>query len=86
MNFKDVVEIVQENLRKRDEAVVSAVRDGDLEPLKRYAVKGGVDFDNDYVIEIAAHKMCCEITTMPDELQEKSRKWLRESGYTEGIG
>ena len=76
---------IKQYVRLRDAAVVSAVRDGNIEPLKHLAEKADALMPNDFVIEISAHKMCLQITTMPKDLQEKSRKWLRERGYTEGI-
>ena len=76
---------IKEYVRLRDAAVVSAVRDGNIEPMKALAEKADTPLPNDLVIEISAHKMCLEITTMPKDLQEKSRQWLRDRGYTEGI-
>ena len=82
---KALLDRIAKYVRLRDAAVIAAVRDGDIEPLKHLAEKADTPLPNDLVIEISAHKMCLEITTMPKDLQEKSRKWLRERGYTEGI-
>lgn len=76
---------IKEYVRMRDSAVIAAVSDGDIEPLKILSEKADAQLPSDTVIEISAHKMCLEITTMPKDLQEKSRKWLRDRGYTEGI-
>lgn len=71
--------------KKRDAAVISAVRDGDLEPLKQLSRENGQRIPEDKIILISAHKCCCAITTMPPELQERSREWLRVNGYKEEI-
>lgn len=71
--------------RERNAAVTEAVQDGNVERLKRLAGKIDAPMPSDMVILISAHKMCLEITTMPEELKEKSRKWLKENGYKEGI-
>lgn len=76
-------EAIADYCRKRDAAVIAAVRDGDIEPMKHLAEKADAHIPSDYVIMISAHKMCVNITTMPEELQEKSRKWLKEHGYDE---
>lgn len=71
--------------RERNAAVIEAVQDGNVERLKHLAEKGDMPIPNDMVLLISAHKMCLEITTMPAELQEKSRKWLKDNGYKEGM-
>lgn len=82
---EELLDRIKQYVRLRDAAVIAAVRDGNIELLKNLAEKSDTPLPNDLVIEISAHKMCLEITTMPKYLQEKSRKWLRDRGYTEGI-
>lgn len=77
---------IKQYVAKRDAAVLSAVRDGDLEPLKALGRAAGAPVFSDEVILISAHKMCCNITTMPEELRKKSRKWLLAHGSTPRIG
>lgn len=74
-------EAIADYCRKQDAAVIAAVRDGNIEQIKNLAEKVDTHIPNDYVIMISAHKMCVNITTMPEELQEKSRKWLYEHGF-----
>lgn len=81
----DAYRRLQEYVRERDAAVLCAVRDGNLAPMKALARQNGQKIPADKVLLISAHKCCCAITTMPKELQEKSRKWLKEHGYKEGI-
>ncbi len=70
----------------RDAAVVAAVEHGDLVPLKRLISENGLpNASSDKVLLCTAHKMCCNITNMPDTFQEKSRKWLKEQGFSEDI-
>lgn len=77
-----------ENYSKmRDAAVVAAVEHGDLVPLKRLISEYGLpDASSDEVLLCTAHKMCCNITTISEKLQEKSRKWLEDQGFSEDIG
>lgn len=77
---------IAEYCRERDAAVILAVYDGEIEPLKQLGKEYGIPLpSNDRAIEIVAHKMCLAIVTMPRELQDKSRKWLKEHGYKEEI-
>lgn len=82
---EELLDRIKQYVRLRDAAVIAAVRDGNIELLKNLAEKADAPLPNDKVIEISAHKMCVEITTMPEDLRQKSRQWLRERGYTEGI-
>lgn len=85
MNNKIIRESITDYCRKRNAAVIAAVRDGNVEPLKRLAEKSEQQIPNDYVLLVSAHKMCLAITTMPEDLQAKSRRWLRERGFEEEI-
>lgn len=85
MNSKIIRESIANYCRKRNAAVIAAVRDGNVEPLKRLAEKSDQPVPNDYVLLISAHKMCLAITTMPEDLQAKSRRWLKERGFDEVI-
>lgn len=56
--------------------------DDNIEPLRTltYAVKGKLP-SSDEVMWAIAHKLCCNIVSMPQKLKDKSRKWLEEHGY-----
>lgn len=86
MNNKVIRDSIAKYCRKRNAAVIAAVRDGNVEPLKHLAEKSDQPIPSDYVLLISAHKMCLVIPTMPEDLQAKSRQWLRERGFEEGIG
>lgn len=73
---------VKRYCRQRDAAVLKAVVDGNLEPLKKLGRQNDIPVPSDEVLIISAHKLCCNITTMPKKLQEQSRKWLTERGYS----
>lgn len=68
---------------KRDAAVLDAVLNGEIQPLKQLGVIMGNPFPSDEVAWVAAHKMCAAITSMPDNLRQQSRTWLREHGFRE---
>ncbi len=72
--------LLREYIEKRDAAVIAAVRDGDINPIKQLLIDTTGMCPSDEVIWRTAHKMCCNITTMPDDLQEKSKQWLEERG------
>lgn len=78
----DFDENVKEYIKRRDAAVLVAIRDDNIEPLKTltYAVKGKLP-SSDEVMWAIAHKLCCNIVSMPQKLKDKSRKWLEEHGY-----
>lgn len=85
MNNKIIRKSIADYCRKRNAAVIAAVRDSNVEPLKRLAEKSEQQMPNDYVLLVSAHKMCLAITTMPEDLQAKARRWLRERGFEEEI-
>lgn len=70
---------------KRDAAVLAAVLDGNIEPLKQIGTMLGKPFPTDEVAWVTAHKMCVAIMSMPDNLRAQSRSWLREHGFREEI-
>lgn len=78
----DFDENVKEYIKRRDAAVLVAIRDDNIEPLRAltYETKGKLP-DSDEVMWAIAHKLCCNITSMPQELKDKSRKWLEEHGF-----
>lgn len=86
MNSKIIRESIAKYCRKRNAAVIAAVRDGNVELMRNLVEKSDQPCPNDYVLLISAHKMCLAITTMPEDLQAKARRWLRERGFEEGIG
>lgn len=85
MNNKIIRDSIDNYCRKRNAAVIVAVQDGNVEPLKHLAEKSDQPMPSDYVLLVSAHKMCLAIPTMPEELQEKSRAWLKERGFEEEI-
>lgn len=65
-----------------------AVRSLDLEKFRKFQEKWSdvlTEWPGDEVAEIAMHKMAVEITSMPEEIKEKARKWLLDRGYMPGI-
>lgn len=85
MNSKIIRDSIANYCRKRNAAVIAAVQDGNVEPLKHLAEKSDQPMPSDYVLLVSAHKMCLAIPTIPEELQAKARKWLKEHGFEEGI-
>ncbi len=85
MNSKIIRESIANYCRKRNAAVIVAVQDGNVGLMRNLAEKSDQPCPNDYVLLVSAHKMCLHITTMPEDLQAKSRRWLRERGFEEGI-
>lgn len=73
---------VKEFIKRRDAAVLTAVRDDNIESLRTliYEVKGKLP-DSDEVIWAIAHKLCYNTVSMPQELKDNSRKWLEEHGF-----
>ena len=85
MNSIDI-RLIQAYCKQRDEAVIQAVKYGNLEAFKRFCDSNTnkKHLIKDEILIISAHKMCCNITTMPKDLQKKVRKmayrtWLRRS-------
>lgn len=78
----DFDENVKEYIKRRNAAVLAAVRDDNIEPLRAltYETKGKLP-SSDEVMWSIAHKLCCCIVSMPQELKDKSRKWLEEHGF-----
>ena len=72
--------VISKYVKKRDEAVIAAVRDNNPEPLRKMMQETGRPFTEE-ILWITAHKMCCNITTMPEELKDKSKEWLLTRGY-----
>ncbi len=67
---------------KRYKAVIEAVKNENLEPLKELGKQYAHKVPSDLVVLISAHKMCLAIVSMPEELKKMSRKWLDEHGYS----
>ena len=69
---------------RRDKAVLAAVRDNDYEPLKAITAEAcaGHKMPSDNLLPVIAHKMCANITSMPDNLKIQSRLWLISHGYS----
>jgi hypothetical protein len=77
--------LMAEYVKKRNAAVRAAVERGDLSLIKALAIENKQPIPPDPVLEISAHKMCCEILTMPDELRKASADWLKARGFAAGI-
>lgn len=87
MDTKGRYETIERYCKARNAAVAAAVEHGDLVPLRLLCRANGLpNAGSDAVLLRAAHKMCCNITAMPESLQEKSRKWLEEHGSSADIG
>lgn len=78
------IRLIQAYCKWRDEAVIQAVKYGNLEAFKRFCDSNTnkKHLIKDEILMVSAHKMCCNITTMPIELREKSKNWLTERGYS----
>ncbi len=76
---------IKSYVKKRDDAVVSAVKDHNFDKLKTLLRTIGKPVPADIVLEAVAYKMCCNITTMPVELQQQSEAWLTEHGMSTSI-
>ncbi len=72
-------------VKKRDDAVVSAVKYHNFDKLKTLLRTMGKSVPADIVLETIACKMCCNITTMPVELQQQAESWLTERGMSTSI-
>ena len=78
--------LIQENIKRRDAAVIAAVKDDDLEPLRQLFNDNYGYCPTDEVVKRTACKVCCNLSTMPKELRDKAEKWLLENGSTPEIG
>lgn len=81
MDYKD--KAIAEFVKARDEAITAAVVDGDLSMIREMNVysEGGGTAD-DTVLRAAACKGCLQITTMPEDVKVKARKWLIDRGLS----
>lgn len=78
--------MLKEFFYKRDAAVIAAVKDDDLEPLRQFFNDNYGYCLTDEVVKRTACKVCCNLSTMPKELRDKAEKWLLENGSTPEIG
>ena len=68
-----------------DKAVKKAVTKGDFSEMRELGVTAKVRNMPDDAMEIAAHKLCYNLMSMPPELRKKSKSWLLERGYSVSI-
>jgi hypothetical protein len=55
---------------------------GDVDALIAFNEKhGNPPFSSRELAEVTLHKMCTAVETLPFEVRNASRKWLRERGY-----
>lgn len=70
---------IKDYLQRRDQAVIQAVEHDDFEMLKKLCLEtSGRLPSSDKVLRLMAHKVCCNLVSMPDELRKKSAEWLKE--------
>lgn len=77
--------LIQEYIKRRDAAVIAAVKDDDLEPLRQILNERTGFCPTDEVVKRTACKVCCNLSTMPKKLKDKAEKWLLENGSTPKI-
>ena len=66
-------------VEERNEALVSL----DRQKIEKYARKYGIDMpENDEVFWLAVHKSIANITTLPEDVKQRSVMWLLEHGST----
>lgn len=82
---EELLRMIANYNRLRDAAVIAAIECNDLEPLKALSGMSDEPLPSDDVLRIAARKMCLAITTMPEDLKQKAREWMREHGFREDI-
>lgn len=81
MDYKD--KAIAEFVKARDEAITAAVVDGDLSLMRNMNVYSEeVRTADDTVLRAAACKGCLQITTMPEDVKVKARKWLLDRGLS----
>lgn len=69
---------LKEYLKDRDKIAIS----GKYEDYKKFCKKYHItQAPNNEVFEIMIHKVRANITTLPKEIQEESKKWLLENDY-----
>lgn len=76
---------LEQFIKMRNEAVIEAVDNGNLTPLRKFSKRIGQPILSCEILLIVAHKMCCNILSMEDERQERSREWLKERGFSPEI-
>ena len=81
MDYKE--KAIAEFVKARDEAITAAVVDGDLSLMREMNVYSeGIRTACDTVLMAAACKGCLQITTMPEYVKVKARKWLLDRGLS----
>lgn len=83
-NTERLVE-VKKFVEERNAAIYEAVVNGDLTHLRTLYMYGVQTPESDLVARAGACKACLQITTMPDDVKQKAREWLKDNGYKEGI-
>ena len=77
------IRALEEFVKARDEAITAAVVDGDLSLMRKMNVYSDeVRTADDTVLRAAACKGCLQITTMPEDVKAKARKWLLDRGLS----
>ena len=73
---------IAEFVKLRDEAIRIAVMDGDVSLLRRINVYNFGVPDNYAILMAGACKACIQITTMPNDVKEKAKKWLIDHNFS----
>ena len=72
---------IKDFIKRRDAAVLAAVRDNNIEPMREFVKLEGIEPGADRALYATAHKYCCNICNMPACLKAKSKIWLEENGF-----
>lgn len=83
-NKTDMHAFMREFIQDRNEALFSLDRKKIDAYLRKY---NGVDNSKipEKVFWASIHKAICNIKDAPPELQSKSRKWLKDNGFSTGV-
>jgi hypothetical protein len=81
MGNTERLEEVKKFVEERNAAIYEAVVNGDLTHLRSMYMYGIQTPENDLVARAGACKACLQITTMPDDVKQKARKWLLDNGF-----
>ena len=85
MKFRIIDVKARAYCKVRDEAVIAAVRDGELDKIGKLITDTHGVIPNDTVLMATACKMCCNIVWMPEYLRKKAFEWLNERGMSTDI-
>lgn len=74
---------IDEYIKKRDELLLNFEELSDLELLEDIiGLNLGIVPETPEIARIGLHKMRLQVPSIPKKLQERSKKWLIENGYS----